>query len=111
MDIPIERVVAGDNLRVRPGEKIPVDGEVVDGHSTVDESMLTGEPMPVEKKAGDALAAGTLNKSGTVIFRATRVGKDTALAHIIDMVKRAQNSKPSIGRLADVISGILFLQS
>lgn len=105
VDIPIERVVAGDNLRVRPGEKIPVDGEVVDGHSTVDESMLTGEPMPVEKKAGDALAAGTLNKSGTVIFRATRVGKDTALAHIIDMVKRAQNSKPSIGRLADVISG------
>ncbi len=105
VDIPIEQVIAGDSVRVRPGEKIPVDGEVLEGHSTVDESMLTGEPMPVEKKTGDTLAAGTLNKSGTVIFRATRVGKDTALAHIIDMVKRAQNSKPSIGRLADVISG------
>ncbi len=106
MDIPIERVMAGDVVRVRPGEKFPVDGQVVDGQSTVDESMLTGEPMPVQKAAGDAVVAGTINKTGTVLFRATRVGKDTALARIIQMVKRAQNSKPPIGRLADVIAGV-----
>ncbi|WP_461480693.1 heavy metal translocating P-type ATPase [Porticoccus sp.] len=104
LDIPIEQVQAGDIVRVRPGEKIPVDGEVIEGHSTIDESMLTGEPIPVEKAVGDDIAAGTINKSGTVLFRATRVGKDTALARIIEMVKRAQNSKPPIGRLADVIS-------
>jgi Cu+-exporting ATPase len=81
-----------------------VDGEVVEGHTAVDESMLTGEPMPVQKGQGDEVVAGTLNKSGSVLFRATRVGKDTALARIIGMVKRAQNSKPPIGRLADVIA-------
>ncbi len=105
IDIPIEDVALDDHLRIRPGEKIPVDGIVIEGSTSVDESMLTGEPMPVEKAAGDEVVAGTLNKSGTVIFKATRVGKDTALAQIIEMVKRAQNSKPSIGRLADVISG------
>ncbi|MCP4614397.1 MAG: copper-translocating P-type ATPase [Planctomycetes bacterium] len=105
IDIPIEDVVLDDQLRIRPGEKIPVDGIVIEGSTSVDESMLTGEPMPVEKTAGDEVVAGTINKSGTVIFKATRVGKDTALAQIIEMVKRAQNSKPSIGRLADVISG------
>ena len=105
IDIPIEDVVLDDQLRIRPGEKIPVDGIVIEGSTSVDESMLTGEPMPVEKAAGDEVVAGTINKSGTVIFKATRVGKDTALAQIIEMVKRAQNSKPSIGRLADVISG------
>jgi P-type Cu+ transporter len=104
IDIAIEQVLLNDIVRVRPGEKIPVDGEVVDGHTAVDESMLTGEPMPVEKAAGDEVVTGTLNKSGSILFRATRVGKDTALAQIIKMVKRAQNSKPPIGRLADIIS-------
>jgi Cu+-exporting ATPase len=104
VDIAIEQVLLNDSVRVRPGEKIPVDGEVVEGHTSVDESMLTGEPMPVEKREGDEIVAGTLNKTGSVVFRATRVGKDTALAQIINMVKRAQNSKPPIGRLADVIS-------
>jgi len=93
-----------DVVKVRPGEKIPVDGIVIEGHSSIDESMLTGEPMPVEKVTGDDVAAGTINKSGVILFKATRVGKDTALAQIINMVKRAQNSKPPIGRLADVIS-------
>jgi len=105
IDIPIERVLLNDHVRIRPGEKIPVDGTVVEGHTSVDESMLTGEPMPVEKKESDEMVAGTLNKTGSVVFKATRVGKDTALAQIINMVKRAQNSKPPIGRLADIISG------
>ena len=104
MDLPIEHVLLDDLVRVRPGEKIPVDGEVAEGHTAIDESMLTGEPMPVEKAKGDEVVAGTLNKTGSIVFRATRVGKDTALAQIINMVKRAQNSKPPIGRLADVIS-------
>ncbi|MCR6650752.1 MAG: heavy metal translocating P-type ATPase [Cellvibrionaceae bacterium] len=104
LDIPIERVRRQDQLRVRPGERIPVDGTVVEGQSSVDESMLTGEPLPVAKQAGDAVSAGTLNKTGSLIFTATRVGRDTALARIIEMVKRAQNSKPPIGRLADVIA-------
>ena len=104
MDIAIEQVQLGDLVRVRPGEKISVDGIVMEGLTAVDESMLTGEPMPVEKATGDEVVAGTINKSGSILFKATRVGKDTALAQIIDMVKRAQNSKPPIGRLADVIS-------
>ena len=104
LDIAIEQVLRGDLVRVRPGEKIPVDGQVSEGRSAVDESMLTGEPMPVEKAAGDEVVAGTLNKSGSIVFRATRVGRDTALARIIAMVRRAQNSKPPIGRLADVIA-------
>ncbi|MCG8612969.1 MAG: heavy metal translocating P-type ATPase [Pseudomonadales bacterium] len=104
LDIQIEHVLIDDQVRVRPGEKIPVDGVVVEGHTSMDESMLTGEPMLVEKKLDDEVVAGTLNKTGTIIFKATRVGKDTALAQIIAMVKRAQNSKPPIGRLADVIS-------
>ena len=104
LDVAIEQVLMDDIVRVRPGEKIPVDGEVIDGHTAIDESMLTGEPMPVEKAEGDAVAAGTINKTGSIRFKATRVGKDTALAQIINMVKRAQNSKPPIGRLADVIS-------
>jgi len=104
IDIPIENVLLNDLIRVRPGEKISVDGLVVEGHTAVDESMLTGEPMPVEKSDGDKVVAGTINKSGSIVFKATRVGKDTALAQIINMVKRAQNSKPPIGRLADAIS-------
>ena len=104
IDIPIENVLLNDLIRVRPGERISVDGDVVEGHTSIDESMLTGEPMPVEKSAGGQVVAGTINKSGSIVFKATRIGKDTALAQIINMVKRAQNSKPPIGRLADVIS-------
>ena len=105
-DIDISDVVKNDEVRVRPGEKIPVDGDVIEGRSTVDESMLTGEPMAVRKKTGDKVVAGSINKSGTLLFKATHIGSETTLANIINMVKRAQNSKPSIGRLADVISGI-----
>ena len=104
LDILIEHVLLNDLVRVRPGERIPVDGHVTEGSTAIDESMLTGEPMPVEKKAGDEVVAGTINKTGSILFRATRVGKDTALARIIAMVKRAQNSKPPIGRLTDVIA-------
>ncbi len=106
VDIPIASVQIGDTLRVRPGEKVPVDGVVLDGQSLVDESMLTGEPIPVSKKAGDEVAAGTINSSGTLIFEATRIGHQTALAQIIAQVKTAQNSKPAIGRMADTISAI-----
>ena len=104
IDIPIEDVLLNDLIRVRPGERISVDGLVVEGQTSIDESMLTGEPMPIEKRKDDEVVAGTINKSGSIVFRAERVGKDTALAHIINMVKRAQNSKPPIGRLADMIS-------
>jgi Cu+-exporting ATPase len=104
LDVAIEQVLMNDIVRVRPGEKVPVDGEVVEGRTAIDESMLTGEPMPVEKAAGDEVVAGTINKTGSILFKATRVGKDTALAQIINMVKRAQNSKPPIGRMADIIS-------
>lgn len=103
-DIPIEQVLLHDIVRVRPGEKIPVDGVIQEGQTAIDESMLTGEPMPVVKNTGDEVVTGTLNKTGSILFKATRVGKDTALAQIIKMVKRAQNSKPPIGRLADIIS-------
>jgi Cu+-exporting ATPase len=104
IDIPIEDVLLNDIVRIRPGDKVPVDGIVTDGSTNMDESMLTGEPIPVAKQIGDTVATGTLNKTGSILFKATRVGKDTALAQIIDMVKHAQNSKPPIGRLADVIS-------
>ncbi|OGI38905.1 MAG: Cu+ exporting ATPase [Candidatus Muproteobacteria bacterium RBG_16_64_10] len=105
-DIPIEEVGLDDSVRVRPGEKIPVDGVIVDGHSTIDESMLTGEPMPVAKKAGDPVSAGTINKTGSFLFKATRIGADTALARIIELVRRAQGTKPAIGRLADRVSSV-----
>ncbi|NVK42583.1 MAG: copper-translocating P-type ATPase [Oceanospirillaceae bacterium] len=105
-DIPIESVQIDDIVRVRPGEKIAVDGVVTEGHTSIDESMLTGEPMPVEKDAGDEVVGGTLNKSGSILYRATRVGKETALAQIIAMVKQAQNSRPPIGRLADTIASV-----
>ncbi|MFQ6023828.1 MAG: heavy metal translocating P-type ATPase [Acidiferrobacterales bacterium] len=106
VDIPIEEVGLDETLRVRPGEKIPVDGEIIDGHSSIDESMLTGEPLPVEKQVGDEVVGGTINKSGTFLFQAKRIGKDTALAQIIEMVRHAQNAKPAIGRLADRISAV-----
>jgi len=106
LDIPIGAVVKGDLVRVRPGEQIAVDGVVSEGHTNIDESMLTGEPLPVKKVCGDEVSAGTLNKSGSILFQATRVGADTALARIIKMVRQAQNSKPPIGKLADAIAAV-----
>ena len=106
VDVPVEDVVAGDIVLVRPGEKVPVDGIVEEGASTIDESMLTGESLPVEKTAGDEVFGATINKTGSFRFRATKVGKDTALQQIVKMVADAQGSKAPIARLADVISGI-----
>ncbi len=103
-DLPLEQVVAGDLLRVRPGDKVPVDGVVVEGRSALDESMLTGESLPVEKVPGDGVIGATLNRTGSFTFRATKVGKDTALAQIVALVEQAQGSKAPIQRLADVIS-------
>jgi Cu+-exporting ATPase len=100
-DVPVEQLRVGDLLRVRPGERIAVDGVVVEGYSSVDESMLTGEPLPVEKRAGDEVIGGTLNKTGSFVFRATRVGRDTTLAQIVRLVEEAQGSKAPIQRLAD----------
>jgi len=105
VDIPVEEVLVGDTVVVRPGEKIPVDGEVTDGSSAVDESMVTGESLPVEKKLGDEVIGATLNKTGAFKFRATKVGKDTALANIIRMVQDAQGSKVPVQRIVDVVSG------
>ncbi len=105
IDIPVEEVIAGDVVVVRPGDKIPVDGEIVEGTSAVDESMITGESLPVEKGVGDEVIGGTLNKTGSFRFRATKVGKDTALASIIRMVKEAQGSKAPIQRIVDTVSG------
>ncbi|NOZ24946.1 MAG: copper-translocating P-type ATPase [Nitrospirae bacterium] len=105
IDIPIEEVLVGDTVVVRPGEKIPVDGVLVEGRSSVDESMLTGEPLPAEKQEGDEVIGGTINKTGAFRFRATKVGKDTALAQIIRMVQEAQGSKAPIQKLADTVSG------
>ena len=105
-DIAIRDVGLGETLRVRPGERIAVDGVIIDGHSSIDESMLTGEPMPVDKQQGDSVVAGTINKSGSFLFVAKRIGKDTALARIIDMVRTAQSSKPAIGRIADKVAAV-----
>ncbi|MHB8890843.1 MAG: heavy metal translocating P-type ATPase [Candidatus Limnocylindrales bacterium] len=105
-DIPLAEVIAGDLLRVRPGDKVPVDGMVVEGVSAVDESMLTGEPIPSTKRAGDEVIGATLNTTGSFVMRATRVGRDTALARIVELVQRAQGSKAPIQRLADRISEI-----
>lgn len=104
--VPIEEVVVGDIVIVKPGDKIAVDGEVVEGRTSVDESMLTGESLPVEKKVGDTVIGATLNKNGVIRILATKVGKDTALAQIIKVVEEAQGSKAPIQRIADVISGI-----
>ncbi len=104
VDVPIESVTVGDRVIVRPGEKIPVDGTVEEGRSAVDESMLTGEPIPADKEPGSAVTGGTMNLNGRLVFTATRVGKETVLARIVAMVREAQGSKPPIGRLADVIA-------
>lgn len=106
VDVPIEQVGLGEILRVRPGEKIAVDGTLTEGHSTIDQSMLTGEPIPVEKSTGDKVVAGTLNQSGSFLFEATRIGRDTALAQIINSVRQAQSAKPAIARLADNIASV-----
>ncbi len=103
-DVPLDAVQTGDRLRVRPGESIPVDGIVEDGRSTVDESMLTGEPLPVEKDKGDALTGGTLNRNGTLVMRAEKVGSDTMLSRIVEMVAKAQRSRAPIQGLADRVS-------
>jgi Cu+-exporting ATPase len=103
--VPLERVQAGDRLRVRPGEKIPVDGVVLDGASSVDESMITGEPIPVEKEPDSRVTAGTLNGTGSFIMRAERVGSETLLAQIVRMVSEAQRTRAPIQRLADIVSG------
>jgi Cu+-exporting ATPase len=104
-DVPLAEVRVGDRLRVRPGEKVPVDGVVLEGSSSVDESMITGEPIPVEKTAGSALTGGTLNGTGGLLMRARRVGADTLLARIVAVVAEAQRSRAPIQRLADRVSG------
>jgi len=103
--IPLEQVQVGDRLRVRPGDKVPVDGTVVDGRSSIDESMITGEPVPVEKVAGDRLTGATINGTGSLVMEATRVGADTLLAQIVDMVARAQKSRAPIQKWADMVAG------
>lgn len=105
MVIPVDEVEAGDIILVKPGEKIPVDGEVVEGRTSVDESMLTGESIPVEKNPGDRVVGASINKNGTIRFKATKVGKDTVLAQIIKLVEDAQGSKAPIAKMADIIAG------
>jgi len=105
-DVPVDQVVIGDRLRIRPGEQIPVDGTVEDGRSAIDESLVTGESMPVTKTAGDTAIGGTVNTSGTLIVRAEKVGRDTMLSRIVAMVSEAQRSRAPIQRLADKVSGI-----
>lgn len=104
LDIPIDQVVVNDLIRVRPGESVPVDGLIIDGRSTIDESMLTGESLPVDKVSGDTVIGATLNRTGSFVFRATKVGADTVLAQIVKMVEEAQGSKAPVQKLADTIS-------
>ncbi len=104
-DIPLEQVKPGDRLRVRPGEKIPVDGKVVEGESNVDESMVTGEPIPAAKSAGDKLIGATVNGTGGLVMQAERVGSDTLLSQIVKMVAEAQRSRAPIQKMVDVVAG------
>ncbi len=106
IDVPIDEVGLNETVRVRPGETVAVDGVVIEGRSNIDESMISGEPLPVEKQVGDEVIGGTLNKSGSFLFSTTHIGKETALARIIEMVRQAQNSKPAIGRLVDKIAAV-----
>ena len=108
-DIPLTHVHVGDSLRIRPGEKVPVDGKVVEGESAIDEAMITGEPMPVTKRAGDAVIGATINTSGALIMRAERVGSETMLSQIVQMVAQAQRSRAPMQRLADVVAGWFVL--
>jgi Cu+-exporting ATPase len=110
VDVPVEEVIVGDIVLVRPGEKVPVDGVILEGESAIDESVVTGESLPVDKRAGDQVIGSSVNKTGAFTFHATKVGADTALARIVEMVERAQNSKPPIGRLVDKVSS-LFVPS
>ena len=106
VDVPVADIGLGETVRVRPGEKIAVDGVVIEGHSNIDESMLTGEPLPVAKVKDDSVIAGTLNKSGSLLYKVNKIGRETVLAQIIEMVRHAQNSKPAIGRLADKVASV-----
>lgn len=105
-DVPVDEIQAGDHLRVRPGERVPVDGSVVEGQSTIDESMITGEPLPVEKAKGDALTGGTINKNGTLIMQAEKVGADTTLSRIVELVAKAQRSRAPIQTMVDRVSAV-----
>jgi len=106
LDVPIIEVGLGETLRVRPGERIAVDGVIIDGESHIDESMISGEPIPVSRGKGDEVVAGTINTSGTFLFQAKRIGKETVLARIIEMVRTAQASKPAIARLVDKVAAV-----
>src|SRR5262249_26389744 len=103
-DVPLDQVVSGDRLRIRPGEKVPVDGVVLEGTSAVDESMITGEPIPVEKSPGGRVIGGTVNGTGSLVMRAERVGAETMLAQIVQMVSEARRTRAPIQRLADQVS-------
>ena len=106
IDVAISEVGLDETLRIRPGERIAVDGIIIEGHSNIDESMLTGEPIPVEKDVGDEVSTGTINVSGTFLFQSKRIGADTVLAQIINMVRQAQSTKPAIGRLVDKVASV-----
>ena len=108
-DVPLAHVHVGDLLRVRPGEKVPVDGVVVDGSSALDESMLTGEPLPVTKRVGDKLIGATMNTSGALVMRSEHVGSATVLAQIVQMVAQAQRSRAPMQRMADTVAGCFVL--
>ena len=105
-DVPVDEIAVGDRLRVRPGERVPVDGSVADGQSTIDESMITGEPLPVEKTKGDALTGGTINKNGSLILLAEKVGADTTLSRIVELVAKAQRSRAPIQTMVDRVSAV-----
>ena len=104
-EIPLEQVEVGDHVRVRPGEKVPVDGDVLEGRSSIDESMITGEPLPVEKSVGDRVTGATINGTGSLIIKAQRVGSDTMLSQIVEMVAKAQRSRAPIQKYADTVAG------